>query len=203
MPTTLDLVIERGRPEDAPAAARLIADTDVELFTLFGGGNLGPWLELSEHEWRADRGVYDYSTSQVARLDGKLVGLLISYSSKWHLPIDWTFGCSRAHMAPERFRPIEAVRQVAAFLFPPLPEDAYYVQNLATHPRVRGQGLGRRFMELAFAQGRSLGCKSCHLDVDSSAPAVQFYQHLGMRVLVKTEVPGLAIPPHFRMVIDL
>ena len=198
------LVIEPGRPDDAPAAARLIADTDVELFSLYGGGDLSLGVEISEWEWREERGIYSHTMSQVARLDGDLVGLLISCSSQRDVAIDWTLGCSRAQLAPDRWVQLDAVRPLAAFLFPALPKDAYYVQNVVTHPKARGRGLGRRFMELAFAQGRAEGCRSCHLDVDGSTPAVQFYEHLGLRVVVKTEVLGIpGVHAHYRMVIDL
>jgi hypothetical protein len=41
--------------------------------------------------------------------------------------------------------------------------------------------------------------------VDGSTPAVQFYERLGMRLLVKTEVPDIpgVHTHHFRMVIEL
>jgi ribosomal protein S18 acetylase RimI-like enzyme len=197
-------VIEPGRPDDASAAARLIAETDVALFTFCGGGDLGVWVELSEWEWRQERGVYCWTMSHVARLDGQLVGLLVSYSSHQHGTIDWSFGGARTRLAPERWSRVAADHGLVPFLFPCIPEDAYYVQNLATQPSVQGRGLGRRLMELAFDRGRAEGCRSCHLDVDSSTPAVRFYEHLGMRVLVKTEIPDIpGVHTHFRMVIDL
>jgi ribosomal protein S18 acetylase RimI-like enzyme len=198
------LLIEAGRPDDAPAAARLIAETDVALFTFCGGGDLGVWVELSEWEWLQEHGVYCWSMGHVVRLDGRLVGLLVSYSSRQHASIDWSFGGARTHLSPERWGRVAAAHRLVPFLFPSIPEDAYYVQNLATLPSVRGRGLGRRLMELAFDRGRAAGCRSCHLDVDGSTPAVQFYQCLGMRVLVKTEVPDIpGVHAHFRMVIDL
>jgi ribosomal protein S18 acetylase RimI-like enzyme len=197
-------VIEPGQQGDAAAAAWLIAETDVALFTFCGGGDLGMWVELSESEWLPEDGVYSWTMSDVARLDGQPVGLLVSYSSQRHETINWSYAGARAHMPPERWACVAAAHRLVPFLFPFIPEDAYYVQNLATHPSVRGRGLGRKLMELAFDRGRAAGCRSCHLDVDSSVPAVQFYERLGMRVLVKTEVPDIAhVHTHFRMVIDL
>jgi ribosomal protein S18 acetylase RimI-like enzyme len=199
-------VIEPGRRDDADAsaAARLIAETDVALFTFCGGGDLGVWVELSKWEWLQEDGVYCWAMSHVARLDGQLVGLLLSYSSRQHGRIDWSFRGARTHLAPERWGRVAAAHRLVPFLFPSIPEDAYYVQNLATHPSVRRRGLGHQLMELAFDRGRAEGCRSCHLDVDSSTAAVRFYENLGMRVLVKTEVPDIpGVTTHFRMVIDL
>jgi ribosomal protein S18 acetylase RimI-like enzyme len=198
------IVIEPGRPDDASAAARLIAETDVALFTFCGGGDLGVWVELSEWEWLQERGVYCWEMSHVARLDGQLVGLVVSYSSRQHETIDWTFRGARTHMAPDRWSLVDAAHRLVPFLFPHIPKDAYYVQNVATHPSVQGRGLGRRLMELAFDSGRAAGCHTCHLDVDGSTSAVQFYKHLGMRILVITQVPDIpSVTTHLRMVIDL
>jgi ribosomal protein S18 acetylase RimI-like enzyme len=200
------LTIEVGRPEDGAGAAEMIADTDRDLFSYCGGGDLRLWVEVAEWEWREERGIYSHKMSRVARLDGGIVGLLIGYSSRRHAEIDWSFGSSRAHMTPDRWGRVTTAYPLAAFLFPAIPPDAYYVQNIVTHPSVRGGGLrvGRRLMELAFEQGRAEGCKSCHLDVDGSTPAVKFYEHLGLRVLVKTEVPDIpGVSVHYRMVCDL
>jgi ribosomal protein S18 acetylase RimI-like enzyme len=198
--------IEPGRPGDAAVAAEMIAETDKGLFSYCGGGNLRLWVEVAEWEWREERGIYSHRMSRVARLDGGMVGLLISYSSRQSATIDWSFASSRAHMPEDRWGRVAAAYPLAAFLFPAIPTDAYYVQNIVTHPSVQGSGLGvgRRLMELAFEQGRSEGCKTCHLDVDGSTPAVGFYEHLGLRVLVKTQVPSIpGVSTHFRMVCDL
>jgi hypothetical protein len=59
-------------------------------------------------------------------------------------------------------------------------------------------------MDFAFELGQAEGCRNCHLDVDGSTPAVQFYERLGMRVLVKTEVPLIqGVYTHYRMVKEL
>ncbi len=89
------LTIEHGRSEDAAVAAEMIADTDRELFSYCGGGDLRLWVEIAEWEWWEDRGIYSHKMSRVARLDGSIVGLLIGYSSRRHAEIDWSFASSR------------------------------------------------------------------------------------------------------------
>jgi ribosomal protein S18 acetylase RimI-like enzyme len=203
-----EAAIEPGRPADGAAAAQLIADTDVALFSLYGGGDLDLWRSIARVEWRSERGIYTHKLSHVVRLGEMVVGLLISYSPKEEeeTNIDWSLGCSRAELSiePGRWAQLDAVRSQAKFLFPAIPKDAYYVQNVVTDPtRARGRGFGRRFMKLAFDRGRALGCQSCHLDVGSNNPAVDFYQDLGMYVAVETSIPWLlrrGIPSHYRMV---
>jgi ribosomal protein S18 acetylase RimI-like enzyme len=193
-----------AHPDDAAEAARLIAETDADLFRFYTHGDLNLWVEVAECEWRAERGIYSHTMSHVIRREGHVAGLLVAYSYSRDDLIDWSLESSRGRLGPDRLRRIDLVRSLASFLFPKLPRDAFYVQNVATHPSVRRCGLGRRLMERAFELGRAEGCRTCHLDVDSSTPAVRFYEELGMRVAVRTEVPGIpSVHAHYRMVIDL
>jgi ribosomal protein S18 acetylase RimI-like enzyme len=193
-----------AHPDDAEEAARLIAETDADLFHFCTHGDLDLWVEVAECEWRAERGIYSHTMSHVIRREGHVVGLLVAYSYSRDDLIDWSLESSRRRLGPDRLTRINLVRSLASFLFPKLPRDAFYVQNVATHPSVRRGGLGRRLMERAFELGRAEGCRTCHLDVDSSTPAVRFYEKLGMRVAVRTEVPGIpSVHAHYRMVIDL
>jgi ribosomal protein S18 acetylase RimI-like enzyme len=193
-----------AHPDDAPEAARLIAETDAELFRFYTNGDLDLWVQVAECEWRAERGIYSYTMSHVIRPAGHVAGLLIAYSSRRHDLIDWSLESSLGRLGPDRLSRIDPVRSLASYLFPNLPGDAFYVQNIATHPSVRRRGLGRRLMERAFELGLAEGCRTCHLDVDSSTQAVRFYEGLGMRVAVRTEVPGIpSVHAHYRMVIDL
>jgi len=189
---------------DTPGAARLIAETDADLFRYYTDDDLNLWVEVAECEWRAERGIYSYTMSHVIRREGQVVGLLVAYSFRRNADIDWSLGSSRARLGSARLSRIDLVRSPASFLFPSLPADTFYVQNVAIHPSIQGSRLGRRLMELAFELGRAEGCRTCHLDVDSSTPAVQFYEHLGLRVLVRTEVPSIpSVHAHYRMVIEL
>jgi ribosomal protein S18 acetylase RimI-like enzyme len=194
-----------ARPEDAPQAARLIAATDEDLFRWYTDGNLDLWYEVSEHEWRSESGIYSYTMSHVIRRESEVVGLLVAYSFPRSAGIKWTLESSRSRLGSARLSRIDRVRSTASFLFPKHPEDAFYVQNIAVSPSVQRSGLGRRLMQRAFELGRAEGCRTCHLDVDSSStPAVQLYQSLGLRVLVQTEVPGIpSVHAHYRMVIEL
>ncbi len=193
-----------AHPDDASAAARLIAETDADLFRWYTEGNLALWVEVSECEWRADHGIYSHTMSHVIRRQGEVVGVLVAYSSRRQADIDWSLAGSRARLGSDRLSGIDLVQSPAAFLFPSLPRDAFYVQNVATHPLVRKSGLGRRLMKRALELGRAEGCRTCHLDVDSSTQAVQFYEDLGFRPLVRTEVLTIAgVHAHFRMVIEL
>jgi ribosomal protein S18 acetylase RimI-like enzyme len=200
--------IDAGQPDDGASAAKLIAETARKLFLYVSGDNLSvlpdQWFEYAEREWRDEHGIYSHRMSHVARHNGSIVGLLISRKPDPKEESDSSEGSSRSDMQERRWTPMETKVKLARLLFPEIPDDVYYVSHIATHPSVRKKGLGRELMELAFEQGRAKKCKSCHLDVESTSPAVNFYERLGLRVLVKTWVPDIPdVSAHYRMVRDL
>jgi ribosomal protein S18 acetylase RimI-like enzyme len=198
------LEILPGQPDDAGSVASLLVLSDESLFGYLTDGHLDTWRNLTACEWRAPRGVYSYHWSSVARQAGAVVGVLVGYTAAEHDTIDWSFAAAQEHLPADAWSVIESRHAPTTFLFPEIPDGVFYVQNIAVAESSRGSGLGRRLMEAAFEKGRRAGCAACHLDVDSSTPAVHFYERLGMRALVRTEVLALpGIPAHLRMVIDL
>lgn len=198
-----EFVIEPEEAADASRAAELIVETDLTLFRWFGDGDPNLWREITEWEWRAESGIYSHTMSRVVRRHGALVGLLVSYSPARGARIDWSLEAARPHIEAGRWARLAELRPPADFLFAAIPDDAYYVQNVVVDPAARGRGLAKLLMEHAFAAGRAAGCRSCHLDVGSTNPAVDFYQGLGMYAAVETIVPALSrrgIPSHYRMV---
>jgi ribosomal protein S18 acetylase RimI-like enzyme len=193
-------VIEPGRPEDAAQAARLIAETDRDLFSSYAG-DLAGWVEISAHEWCHERGIYNHKMAGVVRDGPALRGLLIGYPGRGPLEIDWSLGNSAPHVSAALMAQVRRVRRLVHFLFPAIPEDVWYVQNIAVNAECRGGGLGRFLMNVAEERATAAGCVEVHLDVDSSTPAVGFYRRLGYEVLVETRVPSLpAVHTHYRMV---
>lgn len=196
----MNFTLEPGRPEDATAAAALIAETDTELFRYITGGDLAAWQTIATHEWRVEHGVYCHDIAQVVRHKKTLAGLLLGYTLERHDQIDWTFGSSIPHVAPEIAARVRAAHRLVPFLFPILPAHAWYVQNIAVHSDSCGVGLGRFLMDAAAEAARAAGCTEIHLDVAGDNPAVGFYRSLGYTVLVETRVPDILPTPHLRMV---
>lgn len=60
------------------------------------------------------------------------------------------------------------------------------IRILWVHPNLRGQGYGRRLMELAEQEARSRDCKIIYLN-SYSFQAPEFYQKIGFEVLAYLE----------------
>jgi GNAT superfamily N-acetyltransferase len=54
-----------------------------------------------------------------------------------------------------------------------------YTDQLWVHPKLRGQGLGRKIMEKVHEYGRSQNCKMATVATMSFQNALKFYQNLG------------------------
>lgn len=57
-----------------------------------------------------------------------------------------------------------------------------WVDKLATHPDLRGRGIGGALLRHAFVQAHARGRRATCLSTDSNTGALPFYERLGMRV---------------------
>jgi ribosomal protein S18 acetylase RimI-like enzyme len=198
------MVVEPGRADDADDAAELLYETDRAFFAYLSGGDRPSLLRLFADEWRRPGSPLYCGFSRVVREQGQVIGLLVGYRQDEHAALDFdAIGCASQGLPGGFLEHFHGVYEVAQYLFPVVPPGAYYVQNLTVAAPHQGRGLGRRLMEDAFDRAQAARCATCHLDVDSQTRAVEFYDSLGMQVLVETRVQPLAehdIPPHFRMV---
>ena len=61
--------------------------------------------------------------------------------------------------------------------------DEMHINNLAVHPEVRGQGLGRRLLREALAAAHHMGIRRATLEVRrSNATALRLYERAGFTV---------------------
>lgn len=212
-PSSVEAVIEPARPEDAPEAARLLIETDPDLYRFLYGEDFEATRALLSVQWQRSDCLLGHHLALVARQAGRPLGLVLSYTAEQHQALpqfatidvrDSVAGISRDRVAAVMEQRAASAMRDAAYLFPAVPIGTMYVQNLAVVPEARGHGLGRRLLAAAFARAAALGCTACHLDVAATSPAVTFYRSLGMEILVETRMPGLAerfgLPTHLRMV---
>ena len=90
----------------------------------------------------------------------------------------------------------------ASWLNPVVSPGTYYVHALAVKPEARGKRVGMRLLANAMERGRAAGHKRFQLDVLSDNPAVNFYQSMGLELLVESRAPkpeAAGVPPEWRM----
>ena len=75
-----------------------------------------------------------------------------------------------------------AVPRIGGYLFAVSLYEEFHINKIATDPRLRNAGLGRRLLEDALARARALGATAVTLEVRvSNLPAREFYKSYGFR----------------------
>ena len=154
--------------------------------------------------WRSEESLFSHRLACVIREAGEAIGLELGYTREEKAAAAGPTISIASDVLPPALR----VHLLSAFgwfdyLCPPIPENAYYVQWLATDPRVHGRGLGKQLLTDVFARSRSRGFAEVQLDVNSANAAVGFYEHVGMEIVSESRVFPLerhGIPSHYRMV---
>lgn len=148
---------------------------------LFGGTdaareNVLNWMQRSSSEIALQR-------VRGLLQDGKMVGGFIGLSGV-ELP-----KCRKADMMVlmKTFATQKEIllKRLAAArkLFPPIPEDTYYLSKLGVLPNFRQKGLGRKLAQAFLATGRELGFSRFQLDVCcDNHVAVNLYSKLGFQI---------------------
>ena len=74
------------------------------------------------------------------------------------------------------------VPRIAGYLFAVSLYEEFHINKIATDPRVRHRGLGRRLLEDAIVRARNIGAESVTLEVRlSNLPARRLYEKYGFR----------------------
>ncbi len=197
--------ISDGKRDDCnPLLADLLWETDPELFHFIYDGDKSLMKMLFVAEWPLPVGFFSHRNMMVATQSGQPVGHLNCFAGKRmseisETHVQWVPGVA-PEKAPRLLRGLEAL----GWLFPVIPDDAFYVLNIVVSENARGEGLGARLMSLAEDKALSEGLKSVHLDSAANAKAITFYRHLGYEPLVETRLCQLResehVPSHYRMV---
>ncbi len=172
-----DLMLHPARPDHARAAAELIVSTDTSLFSFCGGGSLMSWRILAEAEFQAANGIYSYRFGTVLECEESLGGVMIAFPSRLESSLDWSFGNSKSALPEAAWTDLtQRYKAIAPTLFPDLPADSFYIQNIVVSEKFRLQGLGAKLLQAAVSAAKAADCSRIALDVGASNSAVAFYE---------------------------
>lgn len=173
--------------------ADLIWTVDPALCSFLFRGDVTTWRELLRTDWSASVGLLSHSHSRIAMVDNQVAGVIVGHDNEtlhdhWSVTLERWFESTdpvmRAHL-PKSFYYLD-------LLLPKIPEDVFYVLELAVAGDLQRHGIGTKLMQDAFDRARGEGYQSLMLDVNATSSALDFYRRLGMEVLIETRVPYLA-----------
>ncbi|MGD8523804.1 MAG: GNAT family N-acetyltransferase [Desulfobacterales bacterium] len=197
--------LQPATPDSYEIAWQLIYDTHPFLFDYLFNNDRDLMKSCLSDWWQRPEGWFSHAACTAAIYEGTLVGIEIGFA-RLELQNNTrpTFTNAEQTMKPaEAHHFSNAFRNYVPYLFPFVPDEAYYIQSLATVAEIRGQGIGELLLNNAFTYASEKGLKSCQLDVLSDSVAVNFYRQMGMEVIAITRVPYLeknyGISMHYRM----
>ncbi len=197
--------LAEAEPAEEETAARLIYDTASYVFDCLYNRDFDAFLRITSALWLRKGGAFSHVHARAALHDGRLAGIALGFPQALYAQEFGSVMMDTAEMGtPELLAHLPSVAGHIPWLFPEVPDDAWYLLFLSAHPAARGRGIGEKLLLDCFARAKAAGCASLHLDVASVNPAVRFYERMGLERLAETTVPKIAashaVPSHIRMV---
>ncbi len=190
--------IRPALPADAAAAAPLIALS----MAGFGDAVLGlndrqRQLRALEHFFRQPGSRFSHDCSQVAEVDGHIVGVLVAFPSAEMDP--------RNSRMARQFSGIYSFLEILKIVWLSLPvvslpeafPGEFYTANLAVDPGWQGRGIGAALLDRAEHLAGAASLDRCALNVDFHNPrAKALYERQGYRVTQSFPTPRLLARYH-------
>lgn len=190
-------------PTQPALVAELMHATDPHIFGYLHGHDMNLVRSHLGLQWQQQEGLFSHRYATLATGDGELLGLELGYDTAQQAratPV--MVEQAMAYMQPEQFAHLATWFEHGRYVLPPLPDDAWYLQNLAVVPAARGRGIGERLLGNVLERSRAAGHRRVLLDLYADNPAQRLYERMGFVVIVETMVRPLlqhGIPLHLRM----
>ena len=168
--------------------------------------------EMVNRSWLAPGTLFAAETTRLAVDGEELLGIEIGFRGPEYRERQSALAPLWAGMLADGIATQADVAEViersnhAQWLNPALHEGVHYVHALSVKPEARGKRVGMQLLSTAMQTAKAAGYKALQLDVLSDNPAVNFYQSMGLSLLVESRAPHPAehgVPPEFRMAINL
>ncbi|MEE4361786.1 MAG: GNAT family N-acetyltransferase [Pseudomonadales bacterium] len=188
---------------DARVAAELIHATDPHVFGYLHAHDMDRLRDHLGRQWQAEGGIFSHRLAVAALHEGRMVGLALGFDrARQQAELLPFLTQAQQWLDDAAFRDLARWFEYGGFVLPPVPEDAFYLQNLATVEAVRGRGVGQRLLADVIERAQGAGLTRLQLDLYAENPARALYERAGLRTIVETRVRPLeaaGIGPHLRM----
>jgi GNAT superfamily N-acetyltransferase len=177
---TANVVIRKGKPEDADHFSRLVLLTSPTLLPALFGSNV---KNLMQKLFRHKRNYYSFERSFFIEVDGNPVGMAFLHKlvrrrrDKFHIiflllkNLKLRFFTRAAHLLKSDY----IIRKAAG--------DDCYLSNIAVYPEFRSLGLGTKLIQAVENEVRDIGKRRIVLNAEThNKKAISLYERLGYRI---------------------
>ena len=194
--------LQSGDAGEAAVAAQLTYESDPPYYDYWLGERQRALTTL-QALWQQPLGSYSATANRVVCDQHGLAAIVSSYPAVAEAQLAADSDCALRNLCAAASEELMLREADLAYLFPRLPENAWYLRSLAVAGERRGQGLGANILATLMQQARAQGFTQMLVDVDSGNPgAVRFYSRNGFSILVETKVTRLLphrLPASLRM----
>lgn len=188
-----EIIIRPATTADIKAGVPLIYMTKGRLADFLLGLDNPPKTEsVLEKLFLRVKNRYSYQFADVAEIDGKIVGLLLSYSCKEMASLKFPMAKQlfSIYGLPGMFRFIRRSIQLMGVKEAEI--DEYYINSLAVLPDFQGQGIGSRLLSWSESKARLLNLRKCSLTVEiGNEQAINLYEHHEYQIVKTVEFEHL------------
>ena len=182
----MDISLHRAGPKDyVPEIAALIWSEDPALLTL-EFGTLATWEAVLAAEWPLKGAANSHDGTTLALSEGKPCGVINAFPTA---EMDTRFERSDATRVSSLLT--NDVAKAIDALFPPPPEDAFYILDISVASTAQNLGIGRKLVDHAAVRAKEEGADLLSLHVSIGNPALKFYQRIGFESVCCSDVPSL------------
>ena len=174
-----NVVIRKGRPEDAEHFSELVLFAVPEILPYAFGSNT---KDIMKNLFRDTGNFWSFEHTHFVEVDGEVAGMALGYSYRQRkqeevrtgeLVVRYLGGTSYAELPDPRIMGI--TEQIE--------EDEYYFMYLAMYPRFRGLGFGTKLFGLIEEEARKAGYRKVVFDVETdNTEAIKLYERLGYSI---------------------
>ena len=167
---------------------------------------------LVSRSWHTDGTLFAADATHLAIDGDELLGIEIGFDGPELRPRQaalaplWTDMLEQGELTQADVAEVLERSGHASWLNPVVHPGVYYVHALSVKPAARGKRVGMQLLSAALTSAKEQGYKELQLDVLSDNPAVNFYQSMGLELLVESRAPkpeAHGVPPEWRMGIRL
>lgn len=181
-----NIIIRRGRLEDAQDFSELALHTGPELLpALFGANVKDVWTKAFRHP----RSCFSYEHSHFIEVNGKTEGMALAYSYDRKRKEE-----IRSLLLILRYLKWGILKQIAYLsrsgaIIAQIDKGDYYISNIAVYPDLRCRGYGTKLLEILEGEAKAAGCTRLVLDVETdNEKAVRLYERTGYIIEMKSPV---------------
>jgi len=179
-----DIIIRKGRPEDAQDFSQLILLSTATFFPLLFSSNTE---EIIRNLFQQPGNLFSFEHSYFIEVNGKIAGMALGYNWEQKRREELPTGLLLVKYLKWSFFTRIFYLLKAQGIVGKVSEKEYYLSNIAVYPEFRSLGLGTKLFSKIKRESEKTGAYKIVLDVETSnKKAIKLYERLGYIIKWRT-----------------